>query len=313
MGVGRMLGPIGSWRFLFGTFFLLATVCCFADEPDLRNEVLFKFENGQPVEVDYRDGRVAEWVMGKRPVKQFPTRYQVTENTCTGVEGVRGEFLLTFQANSFELRWRQHPKVEMVGKTVGIKPKTAAAGTTFSEVKDDFQFLTNDAQSTAPLLTKDFPADAFRASDFSWLPGGGAEPPDAIEFTRWDTEFMQTNPETGLNENRTFTVATHPKLVRSDGLLELREFGGGTPNPFGGTRFLLFVGDIWSIILKNGDEFCQISTKSNLADLQLEAAKYLGLVPTLAPYIYGSDEYSQALMPFIFKNYVEKWKEYDVE
>ncbi|MBI3296220.1 MAG: hypothetical protein HYZ71_15960 [Deltaproteobacteria bacterium] len=291
----------------FPWVFLLAAAACWADE---EADVSFQLVDGQPVRVVYKDGRVAEWMIGRRPVKQFRTRYQITENTCTGFEGARGEFLLAFQSSAFDLRWKQNGDPKKVGQTVVIRAK---GGTTSSPVKDDFTFLTNDQRAAAPLLTKDFPQDGFQAKEFSWLPGGGAEPPDSLKFVRWDTEAMQTNPETGLMENRTLTIATHPKWARTaPGFFELRELSAGSTSFFG-SRFLLFVGDIWSIILKDGDRYCQISVKANLADLQVALVGYLGVQPTFEPYTFGVDEYSNALMPYNFKNYRDRWKEYEVE
>ncbi len=240
-------------------------------------------EAGKPWGFSLPDGRVAELRIGRRPLFDTNLDLEVTETTCTGKAGAKGKFHFWLQLNNFGSFWVKHPTAAKVGKLVSIKYGQGD----FAELID-VSFVTGFDRQKFAKAAATFPADSLETSDFLWLPEAVQKSPTNLEFVRWDVEFMQTSPETGISENRTATVAAGVKLLKNaDGKFEIKEM----KHKFGsGVEF--FVGDVWSFILKNREDYCQVSTKQNLGKLVTEVGKYFGMSPNYQTYTYGTDEYS---------------------
>ncbi len=287
----------------FSIFATFASPFLRADEPDVK----FVMETAKPVEIHYADGRIAQWLIGTKRAVHFPTQFRIAENTCTPKENAAGRFFFAFQQHILAPVWSKHPAPEKIGSTIKLKFKSSSTSTPFELV--DVNFLTSTTKTIMPIASREVGTDYIEGTDFSWLPGGGTEPPQSIVFTRWDSESMVTNPETGLMENRTNGIAMKVLFTKiQPNRLELTDM-----KHFFGNQFAFFLGDIWSIILKTEDGFCQISQKANLGDVLMLALQYLAEPATFTPYLFGADEYSTFAMPALFKAYYNNWKNYDAE
>lgn len=268
--------------------------------------VTFITEVGKPVEVHFSDGRIAQWQMGRsRPVHLSP-KFKVSENTCNKKEGLPGTLLFGAQLHQFALFWTKHPDPQKIGKKMQVRAKGSTAD--FADLAD-FGFVANGTKLTMPKASAEVPPDYLESPDFSWLPGTDSTAPSSITFARWDIEAMSTNPETGQMENRTIGIASGVRFEKAGpNRIELKAM-----KHYSGNVFAFFIGDIWAIILRDGDGYCQISQKANLADVLVEAQQYFSEPVTYRPYVFGSDEYSGNAMPFFFKFYKEKPEVYDVQ
>ncbi len=244
--------------------------------------------------VDFKDGRVAQLRQGYLKPIHLTTQFKITENTCTGRENIQGKLLTALQFNFMGLSWTEHPTPEKKGKEVILKETGNGQVLTV-----DSNFLTFSNRKLFPIAAKDLPNDFFEISDLSWYP---SQDTNSLKFVRWDVEAMVTNPETGLSENRTVGLAMD---VLYQKIGENRFQLANITHDIGST-FSFFSGDIWSLILKKEDEFCQISIKANLADTVNQVTAYFGNPFTVAPYVFGSDEYSKPeTMPATFKKFYE--------
>lgn len=256
----------------------------------------FVMQQGKPVEVMFTDGRVAQWQIGRRQALALPTPFTVAENTCTGKEGVQGKMLFGLVSHRLILVWKEHTDPKKVGQPVKLVFKESKEAPTTVVIDEVLISLGNkhEYQKAAAGL----PAERIEADDYSWMPNGGAEAPEKLELARWDGEAMFTNPETGLMENRTIPIAMGVTFTKDRKGLVL----SGIKKMLG-NQFSFFFGDLWAMVLHQGEDLCQLSLKASFTDVFNQVIEYLSQELKMQPYLFGADEFSGSGMPPVFKSY----------
>ena len=285
----------------------LIVLCLVLPSTVLGDPIKVIFENGQPVEVHLADGRKMGWFLGRRPGFQLRAPFKITENTCNGREGMTGTLKLGLVVNQLRMQWIAHPDPAKIGATVGYRLKPTPAMPQYPlNLMDEPSILTGDARKLYPVLGALVPGDTLQSDDFSWLPGVGEKAPLEYYFARWDSESMMANPETFLNENRTNGIALGAEFRKiADDEIELTNIKN-----FLGTRLAFFIGDLWAVILKDGEGFCQLTQKADFKEVIKSAGEYFASKAGYAPYTFGSDEYSTDLRPSFAR---KSWEGYEFE
>lgn len=267
---------------------------------------VFVMEPGRPVEARYADGRVAEYRIMRRAPVAIPIAFSVTENDCVDKTGEKGRLLFGFLGHHLRLVWKEHPDPAKSGQPVTIVADGGQIPSRFPIV--DEVLITIGNKQHYPKAAAGLPAETIEADDFSWLPGERMEPPESITFSRWDSEVMFTNSETGLMENRTVPIAMGARFAKKGPrALELAGI-----KHFLGSEFSFFFGDLWAIIIERDGGFCQLSLKATLSEVINDVIAYLGQQVALEPYLFDSDEHSHR-KPNTFNAYFSSPGTYHVE
>lgn len=251
--------------------------------------------------VRFEDGREAVVSLALADTFDLPLNFEVSENSCTPVVGVRCRFYMGLQVGKMALVWSHHPDPSRLNTVVKIR--TTPTGS-FYPRESTVTYLGAD-RKLMPKAAHHLPKDRMVCEDWGWLPGGSvATPPASIQVLRWENEQMLTNPETGLSENR-LTGGAHGVLMRSDFARELvvedvQYYVGVSAIP------ALFLGDIAGLtwLLPSGD-FCETSLKAALAEFMNAAQAYFGAarLDGFKPYIYGSDELTEQMSFDVFTDF----------
>ena len=292
----------GMIRFFY--FSLLFSAAAFATDKIEVHRV-----KGEPLRVNFPDGRIAELAVDRRPAFYSSIGVEVTENTCTEKIHTVCKYYVSLKFATLNLRWLKHPDAAKVGQTLMGKTKAASAIGEFPFIEQSF--LVQSDRPRFPILVGELPHEALECPDYSWLPGSGVAVPPSINVARWDVELMVANPETGLNESRTLGMNLNV-LLKADpkGRLEVANVKYYTGFALAG-----FIGDVWALSMKRADshEYCLVSLKPNLSLATTNFINFLSTPPQFAPYPFGADEYSGPAMTALIGSFLKAPEEYDIK
>lgn len=280
----------------------LMFLCVYANAAELPD---FIEVPGWPWQVNFPDGRIAVVKIVRRPALVVPITFQVAENTCTEKTGDKFKFSTSLLYNFIFVQWLNHPDPKRVGQVVKIKSSNSAYSSDLSQ----FSVITYANKEEAPKIAASLTPHRIEGSDFSWLPKGSSRPPEKLFLSRWDSEYMQTNPETGISENRTVTLALNIHLLKETENKMVFENKKTLAN-----QFSFLFGDIWSWVIKQDQGYCLISLKGSFAEAQAMLTKYFTTPPsTPENYLYGSDEYSNFAFIEEFRKFKNNPENYTLE
>ncbi len=273
---------------------LSALFCVFAFSDTPQNQ--FVMEKGKPVDLRFKDGRVAEFMINRRDVLETDLPIKITDNSCTNNSNISCEYRLGLILNDLTMAWVVHPDASKIGKTVTMRYQAPNGAPPMEFPLFQQGLVAFSDRGGTPKLAVPIPNDIFNCKDFSWLPPGNTEAPSSISFARWDAELMFPNPETGLMENRTISMAMDFTMNRnSSGGLEI-----GTVKKYLASSQVAAAATLWSLITKDtSGNYCPITVTPNAVPLGAAIAQYQAAkAPHFVAYIYGDDEYSDVAQPF---------------
>ncbi|OQW48483.1 MAG: hypothetical protein A4S09_04705 [Proteobacteria bacterium SG_bin7] len=250
-------------------------------------------EKGKPPMAIWKNGREATGMFRINDAVFVDIPATVYENSCTGFTGVKCNFRSGIRAHHIAMIWTKHEDAKRVGQILkwsfknNNDPKDLLPGDFFFGPADHIRY---------PEAAKDSPKfDTMTCDDYRFLPSDPFMAP-YNRIKRWETEIMDTNPETGMPENRSTGGALDVELFpdSTKNLLEVRVRG-----VFVG-RNLMLQGDIvsWTMADKN-KQICQIGLKPDFATAIAALQKYSTTLPNkFVPYVFSDD----GLMPEIINN-----------
>ncbi len=261
---------------------------------------------GEPVEIRFPDGRVGQWMLTRKsPLKMEPP-VQVFDNTCSDGLGMACTYVNYLAIDMSSFYWVKHPDPKKLNSMMLIRPKTLPENPPVGV--GDFNFYSPVDRGKWPRILASMPNNVLICKDYSWLPSATVSAPPSLHLSRWDAEVMQTNPETGLMENRTLALAAHAHFKRdANGFLELVEV---KRKLFEGFGFL--IGDLWAFVVRHpARDFCQLSLKPNFGKLIADIISYFNKPGTPRPYLFAQDEYSDVRMPQMARELLKNPDAYD--
>lgn len=156
-------------------------------------------ENGQPVRVQWPDGREAVFKVTSADSDWFSSTFKVTDNDCSNRQNMVCRYGFKMRRLWVSLVWSKHPDRSRIDQTVEYS---------YSRYSDSFSkleyevFVTGLKPTGIPELDNGLPPHEIECEDFSWFPHGTIEAPDNVFVVRWESEDNVMNPETNLTENR---------------------------------------------------------------------------------------------------------------
>ncbi len=239
---------------------------------------------GAPPEAQFNDGRKAQMVINRKGPLMFAVPFQVTDNTCNGRTKVLCTIRTSILQESTALVWTVNPDPAKIGNIVEKRQKQS------DPVTSEFLFyFDRSLKATFPKITLPIPDDVISCQDFSWLPQGTVAAPKRVDLVRWDAENMVINPETGLEENRTTSIAADVTLAQNS-LGELV----ATKSRYLQSNLNLAFSTLDAMILTNADGLlCSITLQPNPQDFSSAFEAYQNTPAHYTTYLYDSDEYSK--------------------
>lgn len=240
-------------------------------------------EAGKPLEARFSDGRVATLFVDQEPVLNLEAPFGIYENTCNEILTPKCQIRTSIRIERFTFKWTKHSDEKKLGVPIQRVIKDVPPQFIF----DFYFFGTINKYAGAP-YAQDLPDDLLVCDNYSWLPGATEAAPANVVIPRWTVEAMQTNPETGLMENRVVGGALNVELKRSEaGQLAVTKLGrifGPFPT--------LGQGDIISLIYKADDKnYCQYSLKPNYGKVVETITNYIGSIKDdFVPFNYGTHD-----------------------
>jgi hypothetical protein len=256
---------------------------------------------GQPVRIDFQDGRVA--VLKSTTIdaaNPLSVSFQVFDSLCSDHRGMQCKYLTPYRSTWYFFTWEKNPDASKINQPLRFKNSDNNTSTEAGEIFESQSFMAGTESAFAPKLTAGMPTTKLVCDDFSWLPGESKVAPATAFIRRWDSEIMTENPETGVSENRTFTSAMNLQLSRvNDSTLEISSIKAFASS-FGGITGILVSGDVSTLSLNDGKNgVCGVEIKPgglSEAASNVQSAEERRTPPEKETniYIYGSDEQSRA-------------------
>lgn len=243
---------------------------------------------GEPITVQFGDGRIATIHLGARPVTQLAIPLGVEESSCGTRVGMTCQLKIGLQVVTLTALWTAHPVAAKVGTPLKYLEQSRLGEQVTNQI-----YTSYDERTNKPRVVASMPSTELICSDYGWLPGAVSNAaPTEITFERWESEDMIENKETGARENRTTGGAAQMKFVRdSNGHLIMQSVGeftsaNSSPNTLAGNLYTL-------TIQQPGDERCQITLKPDLTATISAVIDYAATMPlSFEPYRWESDDYS---------------------
>ena len=156
-------------------------------------------------EIIFDDGRVAQVVVASMPAQLLDIGMDVVESHCGKNIPTKCSITYPVSNNELKLVWKTHPDAKKIGKPVLNKNNQEILNETLS-------FSFSDKKKYEKFYKEVGMKDPeFSCPKWDWLDTKG----DKIQLLEWSSEIMLTNPETDINENRTFMavmdIALHKK------------------------------------------------------------------------------------------------------
>lgn len=249
---------------------------------------------GKPIEIFYDDGRVAAVFGDQEMPHLFDIPLGIYENICNDITRPKCRYRASARVDRYVVRWTKHPVPEKVGQILKSKNPDGSE-TTMSE----FHFNFSSGKYAGGKFFESFPDDLLICDSFEWLPAKTVEAPQNLLIPRWDCELMQTNPETGLTENRIFASAVELPLEKNaEGQLVLRR-----PKAFGGT-VTLFQANVIGLTMQDGPDYCSISLKPDFSKTTSELIGYIsGIKDDWTPVLQDGDKFTDSSVITSFLKY----------
>jgi hypothetical protein len=213
--------------------------------------------------LDFQDGRKALLTHALAKVVRVPIHLRQIENTCDpGQVLARCDLNLDFAMQHQYLRWTTHPDAAKIGKVVQAKYK---GDSNLITLEDEFQSYFWFNTLTNPQWAGRFQPDMLSCDNYLWtaqMPKSG----ENLLIQSWTSEIMLPNPETGVNENQTFSGSFNVELAVTPAGLRIAKLGpshqveGSPPYVSAQVSNLTFEGP--------AHQQCQISFEADIQDLR---------------------------------------------
>ncbi len=264
-----------------------------AADPPPRNKLIL--EAGKTPEVVFVDGRITELYINRREPLVTTMPIKVTDNACTTPSNIACDYRTSLILDDLVMIWKANPDPTKVGKLVMAKFSQGGGQPPIEFPLYQQGLVAFSDHGMMPILSANLPNDIFLCKDFTWLPSGTVAAPDTVNLSRWDVEMMMSNPETGLMENRTISMAMDVTLKKNaEGGLEI-----GKVKKFLVSSQSVINATLWALITKNANgDYCPITIQPNSQAINNAITQYQALPPHYAGYQYGVDEFSNVAKPF---------------
>ncbi len=232
---------------------LVSTSICFAEEnlPVKVDKLPFKVQpNGENLpDIVFDDGRVAEVVV-RQHLGEFSVTMDIAQNSCGKNIPTTCRIVHPYLDYKLQLVWKVHPNPEKIGKL--LKRDN-------SDIFDQREVISYTGKIKHPDILKDIKNPEMTCSTWDWLAPNSQQ----IDLLDWSIEVMLPNPETLLNENRTFRSYQNMTLTK----INQTTYSLGLPKTDELDAVLIIGDQVGWTVKKENFESCEVTIKPDIASV----------------------------------------------
>lgn len=183
-------------------FITLMSIFARADDSSYEGTPRLKLDPGQPVIMEFSDGRQADLKMVPLETDVLSVPFVISDNNCSNRQGMICIYKFKLRRLFFAMIWTKHPDPERLGKILKSKENSSSSSEDQNVQELKIDVLMSGLESKKNLYNSGLPKHQIVCDDFSWLPTQTKSAPSSLKINRWEGEFNFENLETAANENR---------------------------------------------------------------------------------------------------------------